>query len=195
MVLVAGALVVSGGLSLGLFMSRALPSGNVSAAPAESSPIPSVTTSVSTRTWTAANRAIWAGRGRRNTAFELQADNNVSVWMRTVRPMLVVRCMAGRVDAFVYTASAAKIEAHTEDHTVRFSFDDGSEVSERWPDSEEHDALFAPDGAAFARRIAGSTVMRFGFTPHNAAPVSAQFHVAGLSQIMEPAARECGLKR
>jgi hypothetical protein len=34
--------------------------------------------------------------------------------------------------------------------------------------------------------------MRFGYTPHNAAPVSAQFDVAGLAERISPAAAQCG---
>jgi hypothetical protein len=64
--------------------------------------------------------------------------------MNYVRPLLVVRCMK-KTEAFVYTGSALRIEPNTEDHTVSFRFDDEPARTERWPDSAEHDALFAPD--------------------------------------------------
>jgi hypothetical protein len=146
----------------------------------------------SAASWTTANSATWAGDTKNAIAFEVESDNNIGVWMRTVRPVLVVRCTAGAIEAFVFTASAARIEPQTDDHTVTFSFDSASEVTERWKDSEEHDALFAPEGAPFVRQLLNARVLRFGFTPHNATPVTAQFNVAGLSGIMEPAKRQCG---
>lgn len=141
----------------------------------------------------APNPARWAGNARRSVAVEVPSVNKVSVWMRDVRPLLVVRCLRGQADAFVFTDSAALIEAHTEDHTVRYAFDTEAEARELWPDSTEHDALFAPDGAAFARRLMAARTLSFGFTPHNAAPVTAYFRVSGLGEQLGPAARACGL--
>jgi hypothetical protein len=141
-----------------------------------------------------ANDARWVGNTRRSLALELPAHNKVSVWMREVQPLLVVRCMAGTIDVFVYTDSASAIEPKTEDHTVRYAFDDEAEARELWQDSSEHDALFAPDGAAFARRLMEVRTFRFGFTPHNAAPVTAHFQVSGLRERLVPAVRECGWK-
>ena len=99
--------------------------------------------------------------------------------MKQVRPTLVVRCMDKRTDVFVYTDSAARIEEQDENHTVRVAFDGDEGAHERWPDSVEHDALFAPDGKAMAGRILASRQMRFTFSPHNAAPVTATFEVGG----------------
>jgi hypothetical protein len=141
-----------------------------------------------------ANDARWVGNARRSVAFELPAFNKVSVWMREVQPLLVVRCIAGTADVFIYTGSAAAIEPKTEDHTVRYAFDNEAEARELWPDSAEHDALFAPDGAAFARRLMDVRTFRFEFTPHNAAPATAHFVVSGLRERLAPAARACGWK-
>ncbi|MEO5895992.1 MAG: hypothetical protein ABIS06_09850 [Vicinamibacterales bacterium] len=188
------AVMVGGTLTIALLMARALPPTSVAAAPApaaNSTPLKPAT-AARARAWAIADSGVWVGPGKDRVAFELPADNTVAIWMRSVRPTLVVRCVEGRMDAFVFTASAARIEPQTDDHTVRFGFDDAADVSVRWPDSEEHDALFAPVGATFARQIASASVLRFGFTPHNAAPVTAQFTVAGLKPLIEPAARPCG---
>lgn len=141
--------------------------------------------------WTA-NRERWVGNAPRGFAFELPAHNRIAIWMREVRPLLVVRCLRDTTDVFVFTQSAAMIEAQTEDHTVVFGFDDEPETRELWPDAAEHDALFAPDGAAFAKRVLNAATLRFGFTPHNAAPVTAHFQVSGLRDLVEPAAKTCG---
>ncbi|HXE80639.1 MAG TPA: hypothetical protein VNK41_07820, partial [Vicinamibacterales bacterium] len=145
--------------------------------------------------WTDANRARWVRNPRREIAFELPAENTVQGWMAVLEPVLVVRCRGRRTEAFVYTATPATIEPQDEDHTVAVAFDDEPQSVERWPDSAEHDALFAPDGEAFARRLMTARTLRFGFTPHNARPVTVHFHVAGLAPLLEPAARQCGWEK
>jgi hypothetical protein len=133
----------------------------------------------------------WVGTARHSSAFELAATNEVGVWLRKVRPVLIVRCMGRNTEAFVFTDSAAKMEPQDGDHTVHVRFDGESESTERWPDSAEHDALFAPDGAAFVARLQQSRTLDFGFTPHNSDPVVAHFSVAGLAGLLEPVARQC----
>jgi hypothetical protein len=155
-------------------------------------PAPAVAPAPAGGRWNAGNPA-WAGTSTRTVAFEIEANNIVSIWMRSVRPTLVVRCTAGKVEAFVYTSSAARIEPGSDDHTVRYSFDSGHETEQRWRDSEEHDALFAPDGDSIARRLMDANMFRFVFTPHNAAPASAHFSVAGLRQLIE-SQRNCQAK-
>jgi hypothetical protein len=149
-----------------------------------------------TQSWSTARRAYWTANQRHTAAFELPAENTVAIWMNYVRPILVVRCMNKRTETFVYTGSALKIEPNTEDHSVSFHFDGEAASNEHWPDSAEHDALFAPDGAAFARRVLSAKSFRFGYTPHNAEPAEAQFHVAGLAQLIDPAAaKDCGWQK
>ena len=149
-----------------------------------------------TQTWSTSRRAYWTASQRHAAAFELPAENTVAIWMNYVRPILVVRCMNKRTETFVYTGSALKIEPNTEDHSVSFHFDGEAASNEHWPDSAEHDALFAPDGAAFAHRVLAAKSFRFGYTPHNAEPVEAQFHVDGLAQMIDPAAaKDCGWQK
>ena len=50
--------------------------------------------------------------------------------------------------------------------------------------------------AAFAHRILSAKTLRFGYTPHNAEPAEAQFHVDGLDQLIDPAAaKDCGWQK
>jgi hypothetical protein len=139
--------------------------------------------------WSSANRE-WVGGERRAVAFELPADNTVLVWQRRAHPILVIRCFKKRTEAFVFIESAAQIEPRG-GHAVRIRFDAEPEREERWPDDEEHDALFAPDGAAFARRLTAASTLQFGYKPHNSPPVVAEFHVSGLGALMAPAEAQC----
>jgi hypothetical protein len=144
--------------------------------------------------WSGENVGRWVGNNRRSIAFELPADNTVAVWMKRVRPLLVVRCLDRTTEVFVYTESAAAIEPQDDEHTVRLAFDDEPAETERWPDAAAHDALFAPDGEAFARRLARAGRLRFSFTPHNAAPVEARFELRGFDKLVDPLARTCRWK-
>jgi hypothetical protein len=152
---------------------------------------PQSAASIAGPTWNIANRE-WLANPRKGVAFELRSVNKVAVWNAQAQPTLVVRCELNRLVTFVYTESQMQMEAQDENHTVRIRFDDEPEITERWADSSDHDALFAPDGVAFARRLMGARVLRFGFSPHNAPRALAEFHVSGLRELIEPAARQCG---
>lgn len=200
MIIAAGILVLGSVITFALGGSRdgepatataTAPARTPSKATAAAAPRP-----VFTQTWSAARRPYWTANQRHAAAFELPAENTVAIWMNYVRPILVVRCMNKRIETFVYTGSALKIEPNTEDHTVNFRFDDEANHAEHWPDSAEHDALFSPDGAAFAQRVLSSKSFRFGYTPHNAEPAEAQFHVDGLASLIDPAAaKDCGWQK
>jgi hypothetical protein len=142
----------------------------------------------------AVNSKRWGATQKKSIALELPALNRVPVWMRHVTPMLVVRCVAKQTEAFVFTESPIAMEPDTPDHTVRLTFDGEPQKSELWPDSVEHDSLFAPDGAAFLRRLMTAQTLQFGFTPHNSTPVVVEFQVNGLRSLIEPAAKDCGSK-
>ena len=134
----------------------------------------------------------WAADKQRTIGFELEADNEVSVWMKHVRPTLAVRCLSRLTEVFVVTDSAASFESLADRHTVQIGFDGESEVAEHWVDSASHRELFAPDGVALARQIAGAQRMRFRFTPFNSSPVLIEFDVRGFAQPLESVAKTCG---
>jgi len=155
---------------------------------------PAVVAAPAAPKWTHVTAGRWTGGDRKSVAFELQANNRIHIWTRDVTPVLVVRCQAGQIEPFVYTQSAARMEPQDGDHTVRVAFDDGPEATERWPDSDEHDALFAKDSAAFTRQLATAKTLRFGFEPHNAGPAVMQFDVSGLNELLHGSAKQCGWK-
>ena len=180
--------------------SSAAPKPSAAAAPAQvATPKPrkapaavAAPLAAATPKWSSTNSAEWIGRQRNSVAFELPASNKIQVWMRQVEPTLIVRCQAKKPEVFVFTNSAARMEPEDQDHTVRIRIDDGPERVERWPDSDSHDALFAPDGAALARELLHARTLHFSFNPHNAAPASARFDVAGLAEVLAPLAKRCG---
>jgi hypothetical protein len=198
------AVAVVGGVAFTSLMMAARPGAHVRAAAAPAAAYnarpaapgaartPVVVDSASAPKWTSKHQARWAGTTRKTAVMEVAAERPVAVWNDTVTPLLIVRCMDKRTDVFVYTETAARIEAEDENHTVKIALDDDAASHERWPDSVEHDALFAPDGASLARRLMTAGTLRFSFTPHNAAPVTAVFNVHGLAEQLKPVAKHCG---
>lgn len=194
-IFMATAAVLAGGvLTMALLVARgtepaSAASGGAPAAAASSRPAGTAVLPSYKNSWSTTNVRRWVA-GRRTFAVEVTAENRIAAWQRQVTPVLVVRCRSRRAEVFVFTGTPARIEPKTDDHTVRLAFDGGAEASERWTDSADHDALFAPDGAAFLSRLAGASTMAFGFTPHNAPPATAHFNVAGLKAHLEQT-REC----
>jgi hypothetical protein len=193
LILTAAALIGSGAITIAALSVRENGPETATGTPAvRVTAADTVTVSASAPARWVRNNGAWTGSARKAAAFELAARNETQVWMKTVRPLLIVRCINGRTDAFVYTDSPAAMEVQDEDHTVRISFDGDTGHTARWPDSSEHDALFAPNGAAFAARLLKARTLRFGYTPHNAAPVVAHFDLPGLSDQLAAAGRACG---
>lgn len=139
--------------------------------------------------WTGGLQNSWSKHP--SAAYELTAENQVALLAKRVRPVLTVRCEAGRTEVFVLTESAAVIEGDDGKHTVRVGFDGGADVTQRWLASADYDALFSPDPVRLAQQIAGSRSMRFGFAPYGAAPVVAQFDVEGFETLLGTIAKTC----
>ena len=121
---------------------------------------------VVTQAWSSQRRAFWTGNQRNSSAFELPAENIVPIWLNQVRPLLIVRCMSKRTEAFVFTGSALKIEQQTEDHTVRFRFDDEQETTR------------ALAGLGRARRAVRTRRRRIRPTPDARPDLAVRLHAA-----------------
>jgi hypothetical protein len=141
--------------------------------------------------WIRTHESRWASDGSKTIGFELEAEREIGVWMKRVRPTLAVRCLGRETEVFVVTDSAASIEPIADQHTVYISFDNQAEVAQHWLDSADHRELFAPDGMVLARQIAQARTMRFGFTPFNSSPVVVDFDVRGFGGPLESVMKTC----
>jgi len=179
---------------LGAHPSAGTLSSTVGNGAAARSPAPGATAAVTavTHQWSREDEYRWIANHKRSVAYELEADQQVRVWTTHVRPSLVVRCLNRKTEVFVYTETPSKLESTDGLHSVRLTFDDAAGSEERWPDSAEHDALFAPDGTALARRISSAHHLRFGFSPHNADPVQVDFELGDAATVMSHVAKTCG---
>jgi hypothetical protein len=184
-------------IAIAIGFARGGSAPNASAAPAAApAPAPAAAASApaapaGVQRWSTENQASWVGNRRRAAAFELPAENVVKTWFGPMRPLLIVRCTAGAIEAFVFTGSPMKIEPRAEGKTVTVSVDGEPVHTERWPDSDNHDALFAPDPAAFTARLRQARTLRFGYSPHNSSDVVAEFSVSGLDPLIGAASKQC----
>jgi hypothetical protein len=142
--------------------------------------------------WLGRRQASWAADGSKTIAFELQASEDVPVWMAKVRPQLVVRCVSRATEVFVVLGSAASVEQQAGRHTVQIQIDEDPVIEQQWSDSESSHELFSPDGLLLTRVLADAHRLRFGFTPFNSAPVVADFSVEGFEELAPLVAKTCG---
>jgi hypothetical protein len=141
--------------------------------------------------WTRSRQSGWATDGSRTVTFELKAEREVPVWMRRVVPTLALRCLGRQVEVFVVTDWPARLEERPDKHTVTIGFDGATAIAEEWEASEDQQTLFAPDGAAFTRRLLGAKTLQFGFNPYNASPVSTEFDLSGVDKLAPQVAKTC----
>ena len=134
-------------------------------------------------TWAGARRFSWARDGSKTIAFHLASTRDLSVWMNKARPVLAARCLHHATEVFVALDTSASFEDDADRRTVRVQWDDEQPSVQQWEISETGKELFAPEAKAFMERMARARVLQFGFTPFNAAPVTAEFAVTGFEQL------------
>lgn len=162
------------------------------AAAAATKPVESALDAGPAPAWTGKRTASWAHDGSKTIAFELAATRELPVWMSRVRPTLVIRCLSRATQAFVVIGTSVSFEDDNYRRTIQLQWDDGAETAQQWETSESGQELFAPDGVAFVRQLIHGHRLRFGFTPFNAQPVTAEFVVQGFGPYARLVAGTCG---
>ena len=112
--------------------------------------------------------------------------------MSHARPALVVRCLYRTTEAFVVLDTSTSYEDDADRRTVSVQWDDDPVSTQYWGVSESGRELFAPSGVEFVQRAANARALRFGFTPFNASPVTAEFAVQGFDKLAGMVASTCG---
>jgi type VI secretion system protein VasI len=131
----------------------------------------------------------------KGVTFSLEGENPIVAWLKIQTPTLIVRCKEKRTDVYMVTGTAASVESgDVEGHTVRVRFDGAAAQRQRWSQSTNNEALFAPNAVQMARSIAKAKIVRFEFTPFNASPAIATFDVSGFDQHIGRVAAACGWK-
>jgi hypothetical protein len=141
--------------------------------------------------WNRTRQSKWATDGSRTIGFEVEALRDVAVYMDRVRPVLAVRCISHQTEVFVMLRSSPSIENGGDTHTVRIGLDEEPDVEERWLESINMQALFAPDAKAFAARMATARRLRFAFKPYSAPAATVEFDVHGFEGPLAAMAKTC----
>ena len=136
-------------------------------------------------------RAGYASDGSKLLTLQVAAVREVQVLRQHIRPVLAVRCLSRRTEVFVALGTSANIEGG-DTNKVTVQLDEATPASEQWLRTDTYQELFAPDGVALARQLAGASLMRFTFTPFNSRPVVAEFNVKGFDEHVGTVARTCG---
>jgi hypothetical protein len=185
---------VAGMVAMFAVMGTRTDAADTAAPPAAAAPAPAaaVVEEGPLPTWSGSKRASWANDGSKTIAFTLASTRDLPVWMNRARPALIVRCLSRTTEAFVVLDTSTSFEDDANLRTVRVQWDDEDESAQRWTVSETARELFAPDGVAFVRRLAHARRLRFGFSPFNAQPVTAEFAVEGFDTLAGLVANTCG---
>lgn len=126
---------------------------------------------------------------------ELTAENFIKGWLSEYSPVLVIRCKENKTELYIRTGMSSDPEYGLyNEHTVRIRLDDGKPFKQRWSDSTDNEALFAPKSIALAKDIAKSKKMLFEFTPFSSSPQTVEFDVQGLMPHLEELAKTCNWK-
>jgi len=175
------------------------PMVKVARLPLPSTPVTSTTSPLNVGGTRVASADVWQVHedrspmdGSKRVVISRDAENDIQGWLRPKRPTLVVRCQEGKTAAYVVTGMAASVEYDTERHTVRLRFDEGNPTTQRWSESTDHEALFAPNPTQLAKQMLGSKALTFQFTPFNASPAIARFNLQGLGSHLQKVASACG---
>jgi hypothetical protein len=130
--------------------------------------------------------------GSKTVVISRDAENDIETWLASKRPTLIVRCHERKTEAYVVTGTAASVEYGADTHTVRVRFDAAKPITQHWGASTDDNALFAPNGIEFAKKLVSSKSLVFEFTPFNASPAVAHFRLEGLGPYLQKAASACG---
>jgi type VI secretion system protein VasI len=122
----------------------------------------------------------------------LEAENRISGWLQNETPRLQIRCRENKTDLYVWTGMAANPELGLyNEHTVRIRVDATTPTTQRWSQSTNNEALFAPQPIALARRLVAGERLVFEFTPFNAGRAVAEFDIRGLRPGLREVATTC----
>ena len=123
---------------------------------------------------------------------KLNAENRVDVkgWGSDYAsyPKLVIRCKENKTSVYINYDSFLS----TDDMTVLTRFDKNPAKKHSWGVSTDYEAVFAPSGVSWAKKIANASKLFVRLTPYGESPVSATFDLTGSEEAMRPLRATCG---
>lgn len=134
--------------------------------------------------------------GSKTVTLSLDGNEEIRGWIGSHRPTLILRCMEHKTELYIDVGTAASVESGDlyDGHTVRLRIDQRPSFSEKWSESTDHEALFAPEPISLIRKIEHGDRLLFQFVPFNANPATTSFDTKGLSSHVDDLAKTCGWK-
>lgn len=123
----------------------------------------------------------------------MAADREVTGRDRTFRPLLVLSCRDGTLEAFVRTGMVAQQE-HDEEKTVMLQLGDDQPFIEKMTEAEQGLALRFSSPRMVATQLLRYPSLLFQFMPEYSSRASVRFETSGLAGAIEPLLEACGLK-
>ena len=123
----------------------------------------------------------------------LEAESQISGWLATFTPVLMLRCQEHKVEAFVNVGMQQDVEYGTDNSTVRIRFDSDRSQTQEMSHSTDGEALFFRHPIEMIAAMMQHDKMVFGFTPFNASPVETTFDLRGLEEAAKPLLQTCGI--
>lgn len=130
----------------------------------------------------------------KTVVFRLEADNEITGWLKKATPSMIIRCQEKATDAYVNVEMSSSVEYGGDHHTVTLRFDSEKTRSERWSESTDNESLFSPREVSFAKKVGQSKRLLMQFTPFNGNPQTIQFAVAGFDEHLPELAKTCRWK-
>ena len=126
----------------------------------------------------------------------LDANNYIDAYYnKSEKPTLIIRCKENKTEIYIRTNVSANPELGLyNEFTVRIRLDKNKPFKQRWGESTNGEALFAPRAIALAKKINKSKKMLFEFTPYNSNSQLAEFDVRGLEPYLKELADTCNWK-
>ncbi len=120
------------------------------------------------------------------------ALDEVSGWLRTYKPTLVIMCNEHKTNIYVDMEMPSQPElGEYQRHSVQIRLDNHKMFTEHWSESTDSNSLFAPDPMRLAGQLVHAEVMYFRFTPFNSNPQLTEFPLHGLTNLLTEVANAC----
>lgn len=122
----------------------------------------------------------------------VRADKDISGWLHTYRPHIIVRCQEHKLDVFITTGMSAMVESGDyRSATIRFDKDPAIDV--KMSESTDGEALFFSykDKDSVLRGFEDHSSVLFRFVPFNSNPTYTTFSLRGSAKAIGEVRRAC----
>jgi hypothetical protein len=129
----------------------------------------------------------------RTVTLSLPAEGAIKGWLAAARPVLILRCLEGKMAAVIATGVPAQVETPTYQVTVTYRYGQDEAVTVAASKGSDGKAIFLPNPEHHVGLMLEHERVVYRFTPFNAVPQTMSFDVRGLRKVAGPLLDTCGL--